>query len=62
MKLLKVNIHDARTQLFRLVAMAERGARITIVRDGKPVAELGPLRTGRRASKSDDDPLLLTDA
>ena len=62
MKPLKVNIHDAKTQLSKFVAMAERGARITIARDGKPVAELGPLRHGRQASKSSEDPLLQTDA
>ena len=62
MKPLKVNIHDAKTQLSRLVAMAERGARITIARNGKPVAIIGPLRADRRASKSEADPLLQTDA
>lgn len=62
MKPLKVNIHDAKTQLSRFVAMAERGARITIARDGRPVAELGPLRPDRRAAKSAVDPLLDVDA
>lgn len=62
MKSLKVDIRDARMQLSRFVAMAERGARITIVRGGKPVAELGPLRPDRRVSKAQEDPLLQTDA
>jgi uncharacterized protein (UPF0335 family) len=32
-----VNIHAAKTQLSQLVKRAERGERITIARDGKPV-------------------------
>jgi prevent-host-death family protein len=53
-----VNIHAAKTQLSRLVARAERGERITIARDGKPVAELGPARRRRGTSLPADDPLL----
>ncbi|MPZ21494.1 MAG: type II toxin-antitoxin system prevent-host-death family antitoxin [Luteitalea sp.] len=55
-----VNIHAAKTQLSRLVARAERGERITIARDGKPVAELGPAprRTHRLPP---EDPLLNLD-
>lgn len=54
-----VNMHEAKTQLSRLVARAERGERITIARNGAPVAVLGPVpRTGRRAA----DPLLDVDA
>ena len=37
-----VNIYDAKTQLSKLVARAEAGERITIARNGRPVAELGP--------------------
>jgi prevent-host-death family protein len=53
-----VNIHAAKTQLSQLVARAERGERITIARDGKPVAQLGPAPRPRRASLRPDDPLL----
>jgi prevent-host-death family protein len=53
-----VNIHAAKTRLSQLVARAERGERIVIARDGKPVAELGPAPKARRAALSDDDPLL----
>jgi prevent-host-death family protein len=54
-----INIHAAKTRLSQLVARAERGERITIARDGRPVAELGPTRRrGRKASVTDDDPLL----
>ncbi len=53
-----VNIHAAKTQLSQLVTRAERGERITIARDGKPVAELGPAPRRRRAALPPDDPLL----
>jgi antitoxin (DNA-binding transcriptional repressor) of toxin-antitoxin stability system len=41
-----------------LVARAERGERIIIARNGKPVAELGPAPKTKRAPLSADDPLL----
>jgi prevent-host-death family protein len=53
-----VNIHAAKTKLSQLVARAERGERITIARDGKPVAELGPARRRKSASLPPNDPLL----
>lgn len=53
-----VNIHAAKTQLSQLVARAERGERITIARDGKPVAQLGPAPRRKRAPVPPDDPLL----
>lgn len=53
-----VNIHAAKTQLSQLVARAERGEKITIARDGKPVAQLGPAPRRARASLPPDDPLL----
>jgi len=53
-----VNIHAAKTRLSRLVALAEKGARITIARAGKPVAQLGPAPKGRRRRLSPDDPIL----
>lgn len=56
-----VNIHAAKTKLSQLVARAERGERITIARDGKPVAQLGPPPRGRPATLSPDDPLLNLD-
>lgn len=56
-----VNIHQAKTQLSKLVARAEQGERIIIARAGKPVAQLGPpARPERRASVL-DDPLLRVD-
>ena len=53
-----VNIRAAKTKLSQLVARAERGERITIARDGKPVAELGPARRRKAASLPPNDPLL----
>ena len=53
-----VNIHDAKTQLSRLIARVERGERIVIARAGKPVAELRPAGKVKKRSKPLDDPLL----
>ena len=41
------NIHDAKTQFSKLVAAVERGERVTICRNGKPVIECVPV-TKRR--------------
>lgn len=38
--LMKVNIHEAKTNLSRLVDRAAEGEEITIARAGKPVAKL----------------------
>lgn len=57
-----VNIHDAKTRLSQLVARAEKGERITIARDGKPVAQLGPARRRHRRALPDDEPLLNLDS
>lgn len=56
-----VNIHAAKTQLSRLVARAERGEKITIARDGRPVAQLGPSPRRKAVVLSPDDPLLNLD-
>lgn len=39
----QVNMHEAKTQLSRLVARVEAGEEIAISRAGKPVARLLPL-------------------
>jgi prevent-host-death family protein len=47
----KVNIHEAKTHLSRLVDRAANGEEIVIARAGRPVARLAPLaeeRTPRR--------------
>lgn len=56
-----VNMHDAKTRLSQLVARAEKGERITIARDGKPVAQLGPAPRRRRSTLPNDEPLLNLD-
>lgn len=40
----QVNIHEAKTQLSKLVERAEAGEEIILARAGKPVAQLGPLK------------------
>jgi len=56
-----VSLNDAKTHLVSLIARAERGERIVIVRAGKPVAELQPVRKMRKRSTPLDDPLLRVD-
>lgn len=53
-----VDIHDAKTQLSRVIARVEQGDGIVIARAGRPVAELRPPRKLRKRSKPLDDPLL----
>ena len=38
--MVKVNVHEAKTQLSRLLAKVEAGEEVTIARNGKPVARL----------------------
>jgi prevent-host-death family protein len=38
-----VNVHEAKTQLSKLLAEVESGAEVTIARDGVPVAKLCPI-------------------
>ena len=42
-----VNIHEAKTQLSRLIERVCAGEEIIIARGGKPVARLAPLETRR---------------
>ncbi len=37
---IQVNVHEAKTQLSRLLARVEEGEEVVIARDGKPVARL----------------------
>ncbi len=37
---MQVNIHEAKTQLSRLLQLVEQGEKVFIARDGHPVAEL----------------------
>jgi prevent-host-death family protein len=38
----QVNVHEAKTQLSKLLAEVERGHEVVIARDGEPVAKLVP--------------------
>jgi prevent-host-death family protein len=38
-----INIHEAKTNLSRLLVRVEMGEEIILARDGKPVARLAPL-------------------
>jgi prevent-host-death family protein len=44
-----VNVHDAKTQLSRLLAAVESGEEVVIARRGKPVAKLVKYRSSGRA-------------
>lgn len=43
-----VNVHDAKTNLSKLLERVERGEEIVIARGGKPIARLCPLPKRRR--------------
>lgn len=45
----QVNIHEAKTQLSKLLEAVERGEEVTIARNGRPVAVLSAV-PGRRRS------------
>jgi prevent-host-death family protein len=47
----QVNIHQAKTELSKLVERAEAGEEILIARAGRPVAKLVPLNRGRGRRK-----------
>ena len=38
----QVNVHEAKTQLSKLLELTEQGEEITIARNGRPVARLVP--------------------
>ena len=45
----RVNVHEAKTHLSRLLAQVEAGNEVVIARNGAPVARLVPCRTrGKR--------------
>jgi prevent-host-death family protein len=55
----QVNVHQAKTQLSRLLAMVEEGETVVIARHGKPVAELIRARTsGLPLGIAREDPLV----
>ncbi|UOE42894.1 type II toxin-antitoxin system Phd/YefM family antitoxin [Agromyces larvae] len=46
-----VNIYEAKTGFSRLVRRVEQGERVTISRDGRPVARLVPIEPSREARR-----------
>jgi prevent-host-death family protein len=46
-----VNTHDAKTQLSKLIAAAQKGEEIVICQAGKPVARLTGYTGGRKVPK-----------
>jgi prevent-host-death family protein len=44
----KVNVHEAKTQLSRLLEAVEAGERVVIARAGEPVAVLAPYKSATR--------------
>ena len=46
--MVSVNVHDAKSNLSRLISQVEAGARVTIARAGKPAALLVPVEMPKR--------------
>lgn len=44
----QVNVHDAKSQLSRLIEAAERGEEVVIARAGVPAVRLVPVKHGER--------------
>jgi prevent-host-death family protein len=55
----QVNVHEAKTQLSRLLELVEQGETVTIARHGKPVAELvRAVRGGLPLGVAREEPLV----
>jgi prevent-host-death family protein len=51
------NIHEAKTNLSRLVGMAQRGEEVILSKHGKPIAQIVPIeRRGLVLGSAVDDP------
>ena len=58
-----VNIHQAKTQLSRLLAQVEAGEEVIIARRGEPVARLVPCKTrGRRRHGASKGKIVIPDS
>ncbi len=54
-----MNVHEAKSQLSKLLEMVERGETVTIARNGEPVAELVKVKKKRfPLGIAKDDPLV----
>jgi len=49
--MIEVNIHEAKTQLSRLIAKVEQGEEVLIARAGEPVAKLVRAESTKRSRK-----------
>lgn len=49
--MIEVNIHEAKTQLSRLIARVEQGEEVVIARAGEPVAKLVRVSKSKRSRK-----------
>ena len=49
--MLTINMHDAKTQLSKLVEAAEAGEEVIIARNGKPAVKLVPIGLEKQAVK-----------
>lgn len=49
--MIEVNIHEAKTQLSRLIARVEQGEEVVIARAGEPVARLVRAESAKRSRK-----------
>lgn len=50
----RVGVHEAKTQLSRLLRLVEAGQEVEIMRNGAPVARLVPADSGGRRSSGTD--------
>ena len=46
-----VNMHEAKTNLSKLVAMAEAGEEVIIARNGEPVARMGAMQEAAQETR-----------
>ncbi len=58
---MRIPQRELRNNVSEVLRRAERGERLTITVDGRPVAELGPLTRPRRLAGADQLTRILTD-
>lgn len=49
--MIQVNVHQAKSQLSKLIAQAEAGEEVVIARDGVPVVRMAPVMTKLEGKK-----------
>lgn len=61
--MIKVNIHEAKTQLSRLLAKVAAGEEVIIARSGEPVARIVPIerQSGKRVLGQDSGRVIISD-